>query len=94
MKADRLRLVRFNEIDDDGVLVSPLAAVGGQDLDAVEVVGLKGVLEELDLLAIERDHADLARLDACPQESARDLGQGKRSVMLSLQDDDDGRLTC
>ena len=50
-------VVRAYHRDDDAILVATLASVRRQDLNAI--VPLQMVAEELDLLPVERDDADL-----------------------------------
>lgn len=51
-----------------------MTLVSRQDLDLLEVfVALEYMLEELDLLTVEGDDPDLARIDTGEDEGARDL---------------------
>lgn len=64
--------------DDHAVLVPSLTLVGRDDLDPFDALGLERVLEELDLLAVERDGRQLRGSDTAAQQSLSDLTDVER----------------
>ncbi len=69
-------VVRAHERDDDAVLVAALALVRGEHLDARARV--QDALQQLHLLAVQRDDADLRLLNAAPHERLRELAHELR----------------
>ena len=63
--------VRPDHGDDDTVLVAPLAPVRGQDFQLLPV--LQEIRQELELLPIQRDDADLMLPNATSQQTLSHL---------------------
>ena len=64
--------IAAHERDEDALLVAALTAVGGEDLDAGEG-RLEDARQELDLLAVQRDDANVARRDAAGRQGSDGL---------------------
>lgn len=65
------RVVGPDQRDDDAVLVPPLTPIGSKDFDALAI--LEEIRQELDLLAVQRDDADLVLLYATADQGFSDL---------------------
>lgn len=66
-----MEVVRPHHRDDDTILVPPLTSVRRQDIDILPL--LKQVRQQLDLLTIQRDHADLLLVHAAAEEAFSEL---------------------
>jgi len=85
--------IRTNEADNDAVFIPALTPISSEDLEPILHPLWEEVLQELDLLSVERDDTDARLVHATLDEGLRELAH-KFCLGRVLHEIADARVAC